>query len=226
MDGPSDSALAVVAEVATAMPTKAKKTPTKSKATAQSTPRKRNRKTASAHVEISQEELHKEIRLAKEAYIPGIRIVPYMGLEGTPLMAGYLGLKDTNELRAFLKKVNALPIAVLWMESRKVSYGMEDTSTGKKYPIQSILTFAAKPKFITEETFSKGLPLSTDLYPTGKNSTRGFASWLVTMRALMVEFPDRFPGVSDGPDSLELSKIEPENWNRALARSGARWQHL
>lgn len=72
---------------------------------------------SSSPIAVSKEDLKKSIRDAVKNYVDGIRFVPYTSIDGTPLMAGYLGLKKKEHSKPALHPY-FLPVKIFgWWNS-------------------------------------------------------------------------------------------------------------
>ena len=146
---------------------------------------------------------------------PGVRVVAMGSFDMTPLLAGYLNLADTQALRDFINQVTDSDPCQAWLDARKVGFGVNGLNTTSIWAVKTLFKFASDPGFLTDEDFQHGLPMDTKRWPT-KDSTRGYASWLVTMHTIIQAYPENFPSTAnDQTDSDYLAGIHAEDWHRA-----------
>lgn len=159
------------------------------------------------------------LRAATEAAVrdnpPGVRIVIVGSLDMTPLLAGYLNVPDTQALRDLITEITNSDSCKAWCDARKVGFGVNGLGATSVWAIKTLFKFACDPSFLDEEDFEGGLPLNIQRWPA-KDSTRGYASWLVTMWTIIQAYPDSFTSTtSEETEKSYLAGIHVEDWHRA-----------
>lgn len=176
---------------------------------------------------VTVEELEKKVKEAAATMIaqaqgairnnePGVKLIKVGSLEMTPLLAGYLHLEDTASLRAFIEEAKKLPEVMAWEKSRLTGFGIDGKDKNSNWAIKTLLKFTEDAKFMDEDDFDGGLPLNLEKWPSTR-PTRGYASWLVTMKFLIGKFPENFEPLDPSCEEcrLQLAGIDKEAWHRA-----------
>jgi len=146
---------------------------------------------------------------------PGVRVVMTGSFDMTPLLAGYLNLSDTQALRDVITEITNTDYCKAWVEGRKAGFGVNGLSATSVWAIKTLFKFACDPSFLTDEDFEHGIPLDMTKWPA-RDSTRGYASWLVTMHNIIQNNPDIFTSTTTTEtDKAYLAGIHVEDWHRA-----------
>ncbi|OBT52965.1 hypothetical protein VE04_08781 [Pseudogymnoascus sp. 24MN13] len=156
----------------------------------------------------------------------GVMLISQGSLDQTPLMAGYVLLRNTAELKARISEIAVLPMVKKFNASRKLGFGIPNKSGVHPWSVKNIIERTHDPNFVSEVDFASGLPVSEEKFPHSKggadNDDRGYASWIVTLRYVYRAYPDNFPAMT--PSKPTLSGIHTENWHRAYWLLRGSWR--
>ncbi|OBT52141.1 hypothetical protein VE04_08950 [Pseudogymnoascus sp. 24MN13] len=215
---PRDNNPAPTAETnATTTPKKsAVATPKKDKVTKPRKPRKRNAPSGQGVTDGDKAKLPGQIKDAIAHNFPGVLLVKTQSLAQTPLQAGYMHMKDTQELRNWLDEVYELPVVQQWSASRMVGFGMNNTTKDNIHKFPDMMNLMQRDDGMTEEECEKGLPVSMERYPPTAKGPRAAATWNVTMWTIIKKYPQYFPVDEDKPGAVYILGIDVENWHRAF----------
>lgn len=146
----------------------------------------------------------------------GVKLIQTGSLDVTPLLAGYLCLRNTQDLREFFAKVTELPEAVSYMKARHAGFGVNGKTDKSNWQIKHLFDFILHPTNIDKDTLGHSLPLPLEKFPA-KDERRGYVSFIATMYQIIRRYPQRFPVTENGiKDTRQiLMGIEAENWYRA-----------
>jgi hypothetical protein len=157
----------------------------------------------------------KDIQASIQDNILGVKLIVTSGLDMTRLLARYLHLSNTAELREFIKMVIGLLVVMAWVERRLVSFGCNNKNKSTIWPIKTLFRFIGDSNFISKETFEGGLLLNLEEWPLN-NVSRGYASFIIAMQHIIRAYLDNFliANAANGSKPL-LNDIDIENWHRA-----------
>jgi hypothetical protein len=158
---------------------------------------------------------NERIMKAKRDNAEGVRIIMKSAtcLDMTPLFAGYLRLKDTNELRARMAEIMEMESTKEWIKSKENGFGVIQKSSTTKWLMKTMIDLTRNPAHATQEDVTHGIPLDIHRWPYVEPQ-RGYTTWLVAIRLIADKFPDMFPGYAEKGAVEFLWALDPENWHR------------
>ena len=156
-----------------------------------------------------------------------VRII-HSGLENNgQVLAGYLGLSDTNALREFMANTQVLENLTPWIESRRKNFGCDLQTKNPNWARDKIFRYIYEPDSISIQDLEQGLPLDETRWPSTSMS-RGHVSWVVTMFRLIAQSDEKtFPSSYQlDTETLEqyLGACHPEDYHRAYCLLRFYWR--
>ncbi|OBT52966.1 hypothetical protein VE04_08782 [Pseudogymnoascus sp. 24MN13] len=166
----------------------------------------------------------KQIQDAVKKNPPGVRFVESSGIHGTPLLAGYLTLDNTMQLKDLMRRVSEMSIVKQWVQGRMNGFGVDGANSATMYSTKILFSYVAKKHFMSTELLSGGLPLPNDAFSSKPKSPRGYASFIAAMWQIIQLFPENFPDTTSHTPAFALGNIEMENWYRAFLILANLWR--
>lgn len=149
--------------------------------------------------------------------IDGVMVYDYDFANNGRIMAGYIGLAGTKDLRLLMASRKVQDIINPWITARKNGFGVLNRTGKYTWVIKQIWSaIEVVTKFHTN-LLTKVLPISKDdLKVDAKNDLIGYASWAITAAQLLANVP----GIAQDTKKIGIpvrGMFSCEDWFRAVA---------
>lgn len=155
------------------------------------------------------------VQKAKARKLNGVRVLE-VNAKSAKSVAGYLCMKNTNELHRFIAEIR--PITEKWTEARQQGFpavhvtGKSKEVNAKRFEATTLWKLVTNPSFMTADELASELPLDSDRWPVDGGHMRNYASGIVTMHKIITQHANYFPAPAS---ENHLGGIDGENWFRA-----------